>query len=584
MVPEKKCEHIDCKCERKCFTLISEQQQKLIFKEYYDIKTREEQRFYLAKLMEDRPIKRRMVDPDDCKIIRNHTVAYHLRNELGENIRVCQLFFIKTFGISKKIPENIIKKLSPTTRILNSDHGNRGRAPKNKTDDLKIRKVKRFIQKFPKIPSHYCRKNSSKLYFYPELSLSKLYEMYCAETSEPQDIVRKHVFSSIFHAFEPPLAFFHPKKDQCTLCNTKFPEADYKCHIERKEAIYKAKIADKAAASEQADLVYATFDMEAVQCLPYCQDSSWYYKRKLSLYNFTIWDTKGNGLCNTWEEVNGAKSSVEVTSCVLDYLSSLQDSVKRVIFYCDTCGGQNRNFNIVCGLFYCMNSMQFNSNLETVELKYCESGHSYIEADSMHSAIENGRKTLKCYLPNDYQNIMKATRKNPKPYEVKPYSYQDFYDVRGLAKEFFVNRKKDTKKTKKINWLNVKVFRFVRNSKYVLFKYDVKSEEFEQETILRNSVKISDFGSFNLSRSAYQNMLPISIAKKRDLLDMLKEGVIPSIYRDYYQSLPSSKHVKDVAIWVTDAVGPQEERDLETEENADEEYEVYECEEISDSE
>ena len=162
----------------------------------------------------------------------------------------------------------------------------------------------------------------------------------------------------VFNNFEPPLAFFQPKKDQCTLCNTKYPEEDYQRHVAQKEAISSAKADDKKETEKQPELVYASFDMEAVLCLPYCQDSSWYYKRKLSMYNFTIWDSNGNGICNTWEEINGLKSSVEVTSCILDYLSTLPTDVKLVTFYCDTCGGQNRNFNIVCGLFFGVNSKQ----------------------------------------------------------------------------------------------------------------------------------------------------------------------------------------------------------------------------------
>lgn len=146
-----------------------------------------------------------------------------------------------------------------------------------------------------------------------------------------------------------------------------------------------------------------------------------------------------------------------------------------------------------------------------------------------------------------------------------------------------MNRKKDTKKTEKINWLNVKVFRFVPNSKQLLFKYDVRSENFELEIILRNGVNISDFESFTRLKTAYKELLPISIAKKRDLVNMIKEGVIPPVYKSYYESLPSSKKVKDVALWITGSVGPHEGHDFEMNEAGqedDDEYEIFDCEEI----
>lgn len=43
----------------------------------------------------------------------------------------------------------------------------------------------------------------------------------------------------------------------------------------------------------------------------------------------------------------------------------------------------------------------------------------------------------------------------------------------------------------------------------------------------------------------YRQKIPISAAKKRDLMTLCKNGTIPKDHHDYYKNLPSSSTVKD---------------------------------------
>ena len=43
----------------------------------------------------------------------------------------------------------------------------------------------------------------------------------------------------------------------------------------------------------------------------------------------------------------------------------------------------------------------------------------------------------------------------------------------------------------------------------------------------------------------YKSKLPISAAKKKDLLSLCKSGIVPLEFHEYYKSLPSHKSVKD---------------------------------------
>ena len=136
--------------------------QELLFTEYRSISTRQEQREYLHSLLIIGTVQRRRVNSPQK--IRSRSVQYNLVNETRNKIRVCRLFFCNTFGISTKVLENISKKTSPTTGRYRSEHGNTGKTPAKTTPQRIIRKVAQFISRVPKLPSHYSRANSSRLY------------------------------------------------------------------------------------------------------------------------------------------------------------------------------------------------------------------------------------------------------------------------------------------------------------------------------------------------------------------------------------------------------------------------------------
>lgn len=150
--------------------------------------------------------------------------------------------------------------------------------------------------------------------------------------------------------------------------------------------------------------------------------------------------------------------------------------------------------------------------------------------------------------------IMKMARNDRKgeggttgPYNVNLLHYFDFYNLEFLTKSIVVNRNKSTS-GKKENWLFIKWFQFTRGSTNVGFKYDVNSE-FDYIAAAKN--KTLSWNNIIL-RSKYDSMLPVSLAKKKDLLGLLKKGVIPREYSTFYQELPLSTGVKDYVVWEHD--------------------------------
>ena len=82
---------------------------------------------------------------------------------------------------------------------------------------------------------------------------------------------------------------------------------------------------------------------------------------------------------------------------------------KRVIMYSDTCGGQNRNKIIITAI---LSFLSQSSNIHVIGQKFFESGHSHMECDTMHCAIEFTYSKKEVYIPAEYLMLMKMARKS----------------------------------------------------------------------------------------------------------------------------------------------------------------------------
>ncbi|GFY34704.1 uncharacterized protein TNCV_4701851 [Trichonephila clavipes] len=108
-----------------------------------------------------------------------------------------------------------------------------------------------FFNSLPKLESHYCRKDSSKLYLEPLwTSIFQLYKAYkddfCPrEKSEPLSITS---FCNIFEQLN--LTLFRPKKDLCDVCESfktgNTTESQHKIHNDMKKEARMQLVKDTA--------------------------------------------------------------------------------------------------------------------------------------------------------------------------------------------------------------------------------------------------------------------------------------------------------------------------------------------------
>lgn len=482
----KRLEPADCsKCKFKCNTKFSETARQNVFESFWSLESYERQKDYVCARIEERQTRTYLKDDSNKKEKRKMVDRIFSLEEDGEKKRVCKKFFLATLAIGKAYIEHAMKGKADG-RFHGAD--NRGRhTPPNKTVFDKLQGVREHIESFPRVESHYLRKDTNREFLEAKLTIPRMYDLYqekCQEKSE--DPVKLPIYRKVFNE-EYNISFHVPKKDQCTTC-TKYYTAQqdgtltsemkhlFEKHQERKSRARLEKENDKLAAKSSNNIYVATFDLQSVLYTPCSLVSLMYYMRKLCCYNLSFYSLGNNrGTCFLWSEVDGKRGSSEVATCLYLQLVSLPINIEHVILYSDACGGQNRNQIIATCLLNAVSSV---AQLKMIDHKFLESGHTHMECDSMHSAVEFAKKRTAIFVPSQWDTVMLMARRKD-PYTVIPLKHQDIIDFKDIqAKKVKSITVSDS--GKKVQWTKIRWMRFMKaDPEAVLIKYDI-DDEFER--------------------------------------------------------------------------------------------------------
>ena len=479
---------------------------------------------------------------------KHQSLRYNLM--LDDNLqRVCKSFFCNTLSISGKKVSRALSEKNTSGAFTGSDK-RIGKAPVNKVGEDVLHTVRRHIDEFPRIEPHYCRADTTMQYLSPELNLTKLYDLYVNDFCIRNGVdspVTKSKYRDIF-VNEYRLKCFVPKKDQCSVCNAYYTgDAEYKEsvqtswdeHKRREKEAMTVKAADKQHSVDNNNFAAITFDLQAVLYTPHARDGPIYYKRKLAVYNFTVYDGLKNGHCFLWDETEGKRGAVEIASALIRFFETLPENVTHVSTFSDTCGGQNRNRFIVAAMLYVVQKL----GISVIDVKYMESGHSYLEVDSIHATIEHARKHQAIYTPKEWEILIRSCRRKPKPYSVTTMKHTDFVDVKLLATQIMKNTTKTTS-GERVHWMNIKWLRFEKEEPNIVkFAYSVNADEFCILDVTGGTTPVA--WQCVCLVPAYTARQSISLAKKKDLLSLLSTRIIPPDYEQFYTNLPASAEHTD---------------------------------------
>jgi len=154
-------------------------------------------------------------------------------------------------------------------------------------------------------------------------------------------------------------------------------------------------------------------DVQAVQLVPQLQASALYFRQKLAVHNFTLYNLSTNEVvCYVWHEGEGELNANVFTLCVVDYLVNEVGCTKNIVIYSDGCGSQNRNATLSNALSLLAKEKQI-----TITQNYLEKGHTQMECDSVHSVIERKKKNRDIFVPVQYVQLIQDAR-TKSPYKV----------------------------------------------------------------------------------------------------------------------------------------------------------------------
>ncbi len=182
------------------------------------------------------------------------------------------------------------------------------------------------------------------------------------------------------------------------------------------------------------------------------------------------------------------------------------------------------------------------THIELIDQKFLTTGHTQMEADSVHAGIEKTSRNVNIFTPHEYINVMKLARSR-NPYKCIQLEHKDFVDYKVMNKTSVTNVRRNTK-GEKISWLEICHLRYKKGCPEVEYKYEF-GDEFRAIMIQKVSTRKSGDVLFK-EEPAYQEKLKISNLKKRDLLSLCTKGHIPKEYHSFYEHLPSSEAVIDM--------------------------------------
>ena len=160
-------------------------------------------------------------------------------------------------------------------------------------------------------------------------------------------------------------------------------------HIAEKNRVRSMKEHYKSL--DDPSCILASFDSEQVLCVPKTQRCEIFYRRRLAVYNFTVYNIKTKH-CHSyvWHDCIAKRGSNEIASCVYKFLREVDwEGIKSVHLFCDFCSGQNRNTIIPAMILLFLSESR---SVESVTVNYFEPHHGQNEGDSIHSCVERAMK------------------------------------------------------------------------------------------------------------------------------------------------------------------------------------------------
>lgn len=596
------------KCKRKCHFNVTDDQRKKIFDQFWGLKDHTLQWCFIGNSVTEVKVKRRTtITLHGTEPFRHSSYLYHFTLERTNDLQVCKQMYLNTLGIGDKWVRTAIKKKRDNSGAISVD--GRGRTKRPNPERIAMKNdVIAHIKSFPTVESHYCRKDCKARFLPENLSRRKMWSMYKIEISskqptlengdaaKPRLIASLRVYRKIFRE-EFNIKFLRPKKDQCPKClswknktneeKTEQASTLYEKHLSDKRIAQDLKTADIDRIKSNPDPTECvlTCDLEKVFLCPKGENAEFFYKSKLSCYNFTIFVSGAQkGHCFVWDQTEAGRGSAEISSCLWKFfVIYVGKGVKVFIIYSDNCSGQNKNQFLFA--MYVLASIRF--GIKIIH-RYLEVGHTHMECDSVHATIQNSIKNQEIFVPAQWYAAIKIAKKKLPLYDVIELKQEDVFDFTPLAALQ--------------NWGKLRTSQFKEicvdgnEPGVVCFKNEYAEALQSVNVLKRGPGRPVNYMTFPLQKR-YNAKIPLRPIQIKHFKELCKSGAIPTAHHPFYMNMlpaiqqqaqppPPPDEVSDVESLSDAPDSDSDDGDLDADDDGDYEDDDREFDEIeaSDSE
>lgn len=250
------------------------------------------------------------------------------------------------------------------------------------------------------------------------------------------------------------------------------------------------------------------------------------FSSRLLAYNETfapvgLYARKLPTLACVWHEATSGRSANELISCFHRVLSHYSD-MESVTIWLDNCSSQNKNWNLFLHLILLINSSKI--QVKELILKFFESGHTFMSADSFHAAVEGRMKKSPPITFHDFEEVVATAKRQV---DVLTMDAKHFFAPKFTVTPYMLSKCRPRPYIEQIRRVVIKKGNFM-----FVYSDTVQSEgELKACSLFsKKNQKLVSEHSFDLETALSRQKEPVGITPERK--KALLKAVLPLVERE----------------------------------------------------